>query len=130
MELTSQPSLQLRARAERERRRRLTPSRIDVARYRDDALAFVRDCIAFLPGKDLAPYQADILGNFVSAKRTAVRGPHGLGKTALASWIVLWGILTSDDIKIPVTASAWRQLSKFLWPEIHKWARRLRWDKL
>lgn len=59
-----------------------------------------------------------------------MRGPHGIGKTALASWVVLWAILTSDDVKVLTTASAWRQLTKFLWPEIHKWATRLRWDKL
>ena len=59
-----------------------------------------------------------------------MRGPHGLGKTGMASWVVLWFALTrdGDDWKCVTTASAWRQLSKFLWPEIHKWARRLRWD--
>lgn len=98
--------------------------------YRENPLAFVRDCIEFPRGMALAPYQEDILSQFYSAKRMAVRGPHGLGKTALAAWVVLWAILTSEDVKVPVTASAWRQLSKFLFPEIHKWAKRLRWDKL
>lgn len=98
--------------------------------YANDALAFVKDCIEFPNGKELAPYQEEILGGFVRNKKVAVRGPHGLGKTALASWIILWGVLTADDVKVPVTASAWRQLTKFLFPEVHKWARRLRWDKL
>jgi len=31
---------------------------------------------------------------------------------------------------VPTTASAWRQLTKFLWPEIRKWTRKLRWEKL
>ena len=55
-----------------------------------------------------------------------------MGKTALAAWIVLWFALTRDgeDWKIPTTASAWRQLTKFLWPEIKKWARRLDWKKI
>lgn len=70
------------------------------------------------------------MGEFVPRRRVAVRSPHGAGKTALASWIVLWGVLTSDDVKVVTTASAWRQLSKFLWPEIGKWARRIRWDRL
>jgi len=34
------------------------------------------------------------------------------------------------DWKIPTTASVWRQLEKFLWPEVHKWARRLKWDQI
>ena len=64
----------------------------------------------------------------------AVRGPHGLGKTALAAIGVLWFATTRDiagvDWKVPTTASAWRQLQKFLWPEIHKWARRIDWNKV
>jgi hypothetical protein len=66
--------------------------------------------------------------------RVSVRGPHGLGKTALSSWVVLWFALTREaagiDWKIPTTASAWRQLTKFLWPEIDKWAKRLDWKKI
>lgn len=44
--------------------------------------------------------------------------------------LIHWYALTrdGDDWKIPTLASAWRQLEKFLWPEIHKWARFLRWD--
>jgi len=64
-------------------------------------------------------------------KRVSARGPHGLGKTAMAAWTILWFSLTrdgDDDWKIPTTASAWRQLTKYLWPEVRKWARRLRWD--
>jgi hypothetical protein len=63
-------------------------------------------------------------------KRLCLRGPHGLGKTAEIAWLVWWFALTRDgeDWKIPTTASNWRQLSDYLWPEIHKWARRLRWD--
>jgi hypothetical protein len=45
---------------------------------------------------------------------------------------VLWFSLTRDQAKIDwkaiITASVWRQLSVYLWPEIHKWARRIRWD--
>ena len=68
--------------------------------------------------------------HLVSHRRIAVRSPHGAGKTCVAAWVVLWGILTADDVKVVTTASAWRQLTKFLWPEVHKWAARLRWDIL
>lgn len=66
----------------------------------------------------------------ISQGRTSVRGPHGLGKTALASWVLLWFALTRDgrDWKVITTASRWRQLTIYLWPEVHKWSRRLRWD--
>jgi hypothetical protein len=74
-----------------------------------------------------APYQAEILNALVAHRRVAVRGPHGLGKTALASWVALWALCTfGDDCKVITTASVWRQLSKFLWPEIRKWGLKLK----
>lgn len=79
-------------------------------------------------GANPAPYQADVLTALTTHRRVAVRGPHGLGKTAMASWVVLWGLCTfGDDCKVITTASVWRQLSKFLWPEIRKWAARAKW---
>lgn len=79
-------------------------------------------------GADPAPYQADVLNALTTHRRVAVRGPHGLGKTAMASWVVLWGLCTfGDDAKIITTASVWRQISRFLWPEIRKWAARAKW---
>lgn len=73
------------------------------------------------------------MSELVHKRRMTVRGPHGLGKTAMASWIVLWFALVHDidyDWKIPTTASAWRQLTKFLWPEIKKWANKVNWEKV
>lgn len=93
-------------------------------------MGFVRDCITWKDGDGPTDYQRDVLDRIISHRRVSVRGPHGLGKTSMAALTVLWFALTRDgkDWKIPTTASAWRQLTKFLWPEIHKWARRLRWD--
>ena len=100
------------------------------SQYAADPLAFIHDCMTFRPGESPTAYQDEILAELPIRKRVAVRGPHGIGKTALAAWVVLWALLTSDDCKVPTTASAWRQLTKFLWPEIHKWAGRLRWDRI
>lgn len=98
--------------------------------YQYDPLAFVHDCVRFAAGEQLAEYQEEILEELIPRKRIAVRGPHGLGKTALAAWIVLWAVLTAEDVKVPTTASAWRQVTKFLWPEIHKWSYRLDWNRV
>lgn len=64
--------------------------------------------------------------------RVSVRAPHGVGKSALSAMLVLWFALTHDgeDWKVPTLASAWRQLEEFLWPEIHKWARYLKWSEI
>ena len=104
----------------------------DARRYRDDPGGFLRDCIAWPQGRQPTPYQVEIVERLPTERRVSVRGPHGLGKTALASWVVLWFATTrdGDDWKVVTTASAWRQLEVYLWPEIHKWARLLRWDVL
>lgn len=98
--------------------------------YREDPAAFVRDCFRWGPDEGPTFYQEEILSEVPVKKRVAVRGPHSLGKTAMIAWLILWFGLTRDgeDWKCPSTASVWRQLKKYTWPEVHKWARRLRWE--
>lgn len=100
--------------------------------YRNAPDAFVKDCILWPGDEGPTAYQLEILGSVPEKRRVAVRGPHGLGKTSMAAWLVIWFALTRDgeDWKCATTAGAWRQLTKYLWPEIHKWTRRLRWDKI
>lgn len=93
----------------------------------DGIVRFVRDILHAEP----TAYQEDVLRNLVIHKRAAVRGPHGLGKTAMASWVILWGFTAfGDDVKVPVTASAWRQLTHFTFPEVKKWALKADWSKV
>lgn len=134
---TRSSSLQIRAKARLERRRRegkVSNSRYEQFKrtYYQDWVALIYDCIDWRSDQHPTPYQTEILSNFLQRKRVAVRGPHGLGKTTLAAWIILAFALTRDgeDWKCPTTASAWRQLTKYLWPEVHKWAYRLDWDKI
>lgn len=93
---------------------------------------FALECVSWRPGEEPTLYQLGILCDLPIVKRLAVRGPHGLGKTAIQSLIILWFALTRDaaaaDWKVITTASAHRHLKEYLWPEVHKWAARLRWD--
>jgi len=100
--------------------------------YRNDPIAFLHDCFDWREGEGPTAYQEEIIAVLPHKKRVAVRGPHGLGKTTIAAWVVLWFALTRDgeDWKMPTTAGAWRQLEKYLWPEIHKWARKIKWEKV
>jgi hypothetical protein len=100
--------------------------------YFRDWEAFVYDCFDWPPGEGPTPYQREALGSLPVAGRYSIRGPHGLGKSALCAWVVLAFALTRDgrDWKLPTMASAWRQLTKYLWPEVHKWSRRLLWEKI
>ncbi|MBT2490631.1 hypothetical protein J7E96_19350 [Streptomyces sp. ISL-96] len=103
-------------------------------RYMYRPAAWAREVIDWRGGDGITAYQGDIMEALVAYRRVAARGPHGLGKTGMASMVVLWFATTRDaagvDWKVLTTASAWRHLSVYLWPEIHKWARRIRWDVL
>lgn len=101
--------------------------------YGDDPAAFVRDMFTWEEGDGPTFYQIEAMDALVKTGRASVRGPHGLGKTSLAAWFVLWFGGTRDGIvdwKCVTTASAWRQLVKFLWPEIKKWISRMKWNVL
>lgn len=100
-------------------------------KYRTRPGQFVVDCFDWKADDGPAPYQIEILDSILSRRRVSVRGPRGLGKTSLAAWAIIWFAFVHDvdfDWKIPTTASAWSQLEYFLWPEIHKWVGKLRWD--
>jgi hypothetical protein len=117
----------------RDLKRQQSQVRHDVARYYNDPLGFAADCIDWR-GEGLTAYQQEIIGELPARKREAVRGPHGLGKSAIAAVTLLWFALTSDaagaDWKAVTTAGSWRQLTNYLWPEVHKWAGRIRWEKV
>ena len=112
-----------------EARRNQPPSR---SPYHDSPSRFAAECINWRGSPGLTPYQAEILDAVPTHKRVAVRGPHGLGKTTLDALLVLWFAATRDqagiDWKVATTAGAWRQLERYLWPEIRKWSKQIRWD--
>lgn len=118
---------------------------IDLVRYasecRADPLRFVR--LAFPWGKAVAglegldgpdEWQCDILraigAGVFSPKRAiqlAVASGHGIGKSALVAWIILWAITTCADARGVVTANTAAQLSTKTWPELVRWFRCFLW---
>jgi len=48
---------------------------------------------------------------------------HGIGKSALVSWIILWAMSTYEDTKGVVTANTENQLKTKTWAEVAKWHR-------
>lgn len=114
-----------------QRLRAKSPNTLFKSTYRNNPVAFTHDCIDWRDDRPTS-YQDEILDQLVHKRRVAVRAPHGAGKTAIAALAVIWFSLTRDgeDWKCPTTASAWRQLQRYLWPEIHKWSRRIKWDKV
>lgn len=55
------------------------------------------------------------------ALRIAVASGHGIGKTALVAWIILWFICTRPHPQIVVTANTKAQLDNKTWRELSKW---------
>lgn len=55
--------------------------------------------------------------------REAVASGHGIGKSALVSWIIKWALDTAVDTRGVVTANTESQLRTKTWPEVAKWNR-------
>jgi hypothetical protein len=104
------------------------------ARWWSDPAAFAAEAFTWEPGKGLHTYQSGALTTLATDHRLALQKPRGVGGTAIAGVAVLWFAATRDyygvDWKVITTASVGRQLEDYLWPEVHKWARRLRWEQL
>jgi len=54
----------------------------------------------------------------------AVASGHGVGKSALVAWLVLWSLSTGTDTRGVVTANTETQLKTKTWVELAKWYRR------
>lgn len=77
-----------------------------------EVLEALRD--ELLKGKDVADALPVLL---------AVASGHGIGKTALISWIILWFIATREFPQIVVTAGKKEQLTSKTWRELAKWTK-------
>lgn len=66
---------------------------------------------------------ADFASTVQSAIRVARASGHGIGKSALVAWIILWAISTFEDCRGVVTANTEKQLSTKTRAELAKWHR-------
>lgn len=57
------------------------------------------------------------------AIQIAIASGHGVGKSALVAWIILWSLATFEDTKGVVTANTETQLKTKTWAELSKWYR-------
>lgn len=60
----------------------------------------------------------------VDALRFATASGHGIGKSALTAWLILWLMSTRPFCKGVVTANTSSQLETKTWAELAKWAKR------
>lgn len=107
----------------------------EIAEYTDDPLGFVLFAFPWGEGElekhegpdDWQRQVLEDLGRGIitasEAIQIAVASGHGIGKSALVAWIILWAISTFEDTRGVVTANTDTQLRTKTWPELAKWHR-------
>lgn len=106
----------------------------DLAEHSEDPLAFVKwafpwgepGILSSSPGPEgwqiwILEQVRDGLATVDEAIRLATASGHGVGKSALSSWLVLWAISTREDTRGVVTANTETQLRTKTWAELGKW---------
>lgn len=105
-----------------------------LAGFDHDPLGFVEAAFPWGTG-ELAgkagpePWQRELLKrvgqdlSFQDAVLEAVASGHGVGKSTLVSWLILWATSTATDTRGVVTANTEPQLKTKTWPELAKWYR-------
>lgn len=104
-----------------------------LADFSADPLGFVKYCFPWGKGdlKDFTgpeDWQAKLLADVRDGLRTpfqaiqiARASGHGIGKSTMVAWLILWALSTFDDTKGVVTANTDTQLKTKTWPELGKW---------
>ena len=114
----------------------------EVAKYRNDPVGFVRFAFEWGAGSLVGfdgpdTWQEDLLTeignqcwlnafdgrNAVDPIRQAVASGHGIGKSCLTAWLILWIMSTRPDAKGCVTANTGDQLRTKTMAELAKWHR-------
>lgn len=115
--------------------------------YANDPLGFVRFFFDWgygeLKGEEGPDaWQADVLNEIGAYCKKAIRaeagvaenpGPlqaaiasgHGIGKSALVAWVILWFMSCRDHPQIVVTANTEQQLTTRTWRELSRWHKRI-----
>lgn len=95
------------------------PFRAFLDRYGDDPVLFVREQFKVDPDA----WQAEVLMDVANpeVRAISVRSGHGVGKSAVAAWALVWFILTKFPCKSVVTAPTSGQLFDALFVEVKHW---------
>lgn len=89
--------------------------------YAQHPVEFVEDVIGVEPTE----WQRGVLTSILTDNKIAIRSGHGVGKSALLSWIIIWWMITRYPSKIACTAPTGHQLDDVLWGELGVWIGKL-----
>jgi len=87
--------------------------------YSEHPVHFVEDLIGVTPDAE----QAKIIQSVADNPMTSVRSGHGIGKSAVEAWAIIWFMATRPFPKVACTAPTQHQLFDILWAEVSKWLR-------
>jgi phage terminase large subunit len=89
-------------------------------RWREDPVAFVRECFGVEPDA----WQAHALMDFARSQRLAMKACKGPGKTTVLAWIVWNFLATRPYANVAATSISGDNLQDGLWKELAKWQHR------
>jgi phage terminase large subunit len=91
--------------------------------YADRPAEFVEDLLNVTPQN----WQREVLQKIGKDKRSlcSVISGHGCGKSSVASWLMIWFLLTRYPVKIVCTAPSASQLYDALFAEVKRWIKEL-----
>jgi hypothetical protein len=93
-----------------------------ITRYRDDPVGFVRNVLGAKP----LPWQEEFMRAVARGeRRISVRAGHGVGKSTVCSWVLIWHACTRYPQKSVVTAPTAAQLFDALYAELKTWVNKL-----
>lgn len=98
------------------------PFALAVARYQRRPYEFVKEVLGATPD----PWQEHALKALQRGhRRLSIRSGHGVGKSTMLAWTMLWHLLCRFPQKTVVTAPSAPQLYDALWSELKTWIGRL-----
>lgn len=93
-----------------------------VTKYRHNPVAFVREVL----GAEPDPWQIQLLAWIAEdERRISVASGHGVGKSTVIAWAMLWFVLTRFPVKVVVTAPTSAQLYDAMFAELKRWVKEL-----
>lgn len=93
-----------------------------VRKYFYNPVGFVYEVLGAIPDEWQALVMEDVANG---ERRISIRSGHGIGKSTVLAWLLIWFILTRIPSKGAVTAPTYGQLFDALYAETKSWAKRL-----
>lgn len=62
---------------------------------------------------------------YAAPKRISIASGHGIGKSAVLSWLILWYLFCFKDAQVPCTAPTSEQMHDVLWKELAIWLNKM-----